>query len=207
MCYNKKDCEIRKENVMKVPVGISNRHVHLTKEHLEILFGKDYELQILRPIKQPGQYASNETVTLKTEKSSIEKVRILGPIRSYTQVEISKTDAIKLGINPPVRDSGDLKGSESITIIGPNGSIDLKEGCILATRHVHITKEKMEELGLNNAKYVRVKIEGEKGGVLSHVSLKVTENAYYEMHIDTDDANAFLIKNNDEVEIEVEHEK
>lgn len=186
---------------MKVTIGISNRHVHLTKEHLEILFGENYELQILRPVNQPGQFASQEKVAIETSKSKIEGVRILGPIRPYTQIEISKTDAIKLGINPPVRDSGDLKGSEPITIIGPCGSVEVEEGCILATRHIHMTPEQQKEFGLEGISTVGVKIGGEKGGIMNGVHVKVADASYYEMHIDTDDANAFLLKNNDEVEI------
>lgn len=191
---------------MKITVGISNRHVHLTKEHFEILFGKEEVLDILRPINQPGQFASTKKVTIETSKSRIDDVRILGPIRPYTQVEISRTDAIKLGFNPPVRDSGDLVGSEPITIIGPNGKLELEYGCILATRHIHMTLEEQEKLGLIGITKVDVKIDGEKGGVLKNVQLKVSDAAYYEMHLDTDDANAFLLKNGDEVEILVGEE-
>ncbi len=186
---------------MKVSIGVSNRHVHLTKEHLEILFGEGYELQKKVDINQPGQFAATDVVTIKTLKSEITNVRILGPIRPYTQVEISKTDAFKLGLNPPVRDSGDLKDSESITIIGPNGSIDIEEGCIIANRHIHILPVQMKEYGLEGKEFVDVKINGEKGGILSNVKLKVSDEAYYELHIDTDDANAHLIKNGDIGEI------
>lgn len=186
---------------MKVTVGISNRHVHVTKEHLEILFGENYELQVLRPVNQPGQFASVEKVSIETSKSKIDGVRILGPVRPYTQVEVSKTDAIKLGLNPPVRDSGNLKGSEPITIIGPCGKVEIEEGCILATRHIHMTPEKRKELGLEAVSKVAVKIEGEKGGMMKDVHIKSADASYYEMHIDTDDANAFLLTNNDEVEI------
>lgn len=191
---------------MRVTIGISNHHVHLTKEHLELLFGKGYELTPLRSINQPGQFASVEQVTIETKKNIIENVRILGPVRPYTQVEISKSDAIKLGLNPPVRDSGELKGSEAVTIIGPKGKIKLEEGCILATRHIHMTDEKRQELGLTNITKVKVKINTEKGGIMNNVGIKVTDDAYYEMHIDTDDANAFLLKNQDEVEIMIGEE-
>ncbi len=186
---------------MKVTVGISNRHVHVTKEHLEILFGENYELQVLRPVNQPGQFASVEKVSIETSKSKIDGVRILGPVRPYTQVEVSKTDAIKLGLNPPVRDSGDLKGSEPITIIGPCGKVKIEEGCILATRHIHMTPEERKKLGLEGVSKVNVKIEGEKGGIMKEVHIKSADASYYEMHIDTDDANAFLLTNNDQVEI------
>lgn len=186
---------------MKVSIGVSNRHVHLTKEHLEILFGEGYELQKKVDINQPGQFAATDLVTIKTPKSEIENVRILGPIRPYTQVEISKTDAYKLGLNPPIRDSGDLKGSSPITIIGPKGTIDIEEGCIIANRHIHILPNQMKSYGLEGREMVSVKINGEKGGILANVKLKVSEEAYFELHIDTDDANAHLIKNGDIGEI------
>ena len=186
---------------MKVSIGVSNRHVHLTKEHLEILFGEGYELIKKIDINQPGQFAATDLVTIKTKKSEIDNVRILGPVRQYTQVEISKTDAYKLGLNPPVRDSGDLKGSEPITIIGPKGSIEVKEGCIIANRHIHILPSQVSMYGLEGRKVVSVKIDGEKGGIINNVQLKVSDKAYFELHIDTDDANAHLIKNGDIGEI------
>lgn len=189
---------------MKVTVGISNRHVHLTKEHLEILFGKNYQLQILHPVNQPGQYASTAQVTIETKKSKIENVRVLGPIRPYTQVEISRTDSYKLGLTPPVRDSGDVTGSAPITIIGPCGKIELEEGCILANRHIHMTPEQQKDFGFIGISKVNVKIGGEKGGIINNVYIKVDRESYYEMHLDTDDANAFLLQNGDEVEIEKE---
>ena len=186
---------------MKVTVGVSNRHVHLTKEDLETLFGIGHELTKVKDINQPGQFASAEMVTLKTEKNEIKKVRVLGPIRPYTQVEISKTDAFTLGLKPPMRESGDVVGSAPITLIGPNGTIDLKEGCIIATRHIHATKEDAKRLGLEGLDKVSVRVGGEKGGVMENVSVRVADNSYYEMHIDTDDANAHFISNGDEVEI------
>lgn len=182
---------------MEVTIGVSNRHVHLKKEHMDLLFGKDYELEIKNKLVQPGQFASTSTLTIKTEKAEIQNVRVLGPIREYTQVEISKTDAYKLGINPPIRESGDLKGSESIELIGPKGSIKLEEGCIIADRHIHITPKLVEELGLVGVEKVSVEIKGEKGGILNNVYLKVNENFALEMHVDTDDANAHLIKTGD----------
>lgn len=186
---------------MKVSIGVSNRHVHLTKEHLNILFGEGYELQKKVDVKQPGQFAATDVVTIKTDKSEINGVRILGPLREYTQVEISKTDAYKLGLNPPIRDSGDLKDSEPITIIGPKGSVSLNEGCIISNRHIHLSPNQRKLYGLENKESVNVKIDGEKGGIFFNVKLKVSDEAYLEMHIDTDDANAHLIKNDDIGEI------
>lgn len=184
---------------MKISIGVSNRHVHVTKKDLETLFGPNYPLEVLKKINQKGQYASKSMVTLKTEKGIIENVRILGPVREYTQVEISKTDSYHLGINPPIRTSGDIKGSASITLVGPYGEVFLKEGCILANRHIHVTKEERIRYGLKEE--VSVLIEGEKGGIMHHVYLKEAENSYFEMHIDTDDANAFGLHNGDMVTI------
>lgn len=180
---------------MKVTIGVSNRHIHLTKEDIDILFGKDYKLQVLKKINQPGQFASVETVTIQTKKDRIDNVRILGPIRKYSQVEISKTDAYKLGINPPIRESGDIKGSEAITIIGPKGKLYLKEGCIIATRHIHISPKQVQMYGLQGKKYVDVLVGREKKAILKDVYLKISDPAYYEMHLDMDDANANLIEN------------
>ena len=186
---------------MKVSIGVSNRHVHLTKEHLEILFGINFELDKKNDLTQPGQFASMSVVTLKTQKSEINNVRVLGPIRDYTQVEISKTDAYKLGLNPPIRNSGDLDDSCPITIIGPKGSVDLDKGCIIPTRHIHILPEQLKLYNLENRDTVDVKINGEKGGIISNVHIKCADESFFELHIDTDDANAHLIKNGDIGEI------
>lgn len=186
---------------MKVSIGVSNRHVHLTERDLYILFGDGYELQKHRDINQPGQFAAKEVVTIITAKGSIENVRVLGPVRHYSQVEISKTDAYRLGINPPVRDSGDLVGSAPISIIGPIGRVDLAEGCILASRHIHITPKQMELYELEGKTKVDVMLPGIKGGILHNVALKVSDNAYFELHIDTDDANAHLVTSSDLAEI------
>ncbi len=182
---------------MKVPIGISVRHVHLTREHLEILFGKDYELNTLKDLSQPGEFASTETVSIKGRKGAIDRVRVLGPIRKYTQVEISKTDAYKLGLNPPVRESGDIKGSSQVTLVGPKGEVQLNEGCVIASRHIHITPEDVERLGLEGEPKVKVLIDGVKGGIIHNVTLKVSENYKFELHLDTDDGNAFLINQGD----------
>lgn len=184
---------------MKVSVGISNRHVHLSKEDLELLFGTN-PLTKKGDLKQPGMFACNEVVTIKGPKNSIEKVRILGPCRDYTQVEVSRTDAFKLGLNPPVRDSGDLEGSEEITIIGPNGEIT-RNACIIATRHIHVNKEIREKYHLENVHQVKIKADTIKPGILENVYLKDTDEAFFELHLDMDDANCLFLKNDDEVEI------
>lgn len=185
---------------MQIKLGISNRHIHLTKEDFELLFGKDIELSIKKKLVQPGQFASNFTVTIKTEKSTIDSVRILGPIRKYTQLEISKTDSYKLGINPPIRDSGEIENASIVEIIGPKGSI--KRACaIIATRHIHLTKEMQKELELENKKEVSVEFIGEKSVVFKNVKLKVQDASVFELHLDTDDANGSLLKTGDYLNI------
>lgn len=186
---------------MKVSIGVSNRHVHLTRENLKKLFGDDYKLEKKKELTQPGQFASTALVTLKTEKDIIENVRVLGPVRNYTQVEISRTDAYKLGLNPPVRNSGDLELSESITLIGPKGEVNLDSGCIIATRHIHILPEQVKQYNLEGKETVSVRISGEKGGIIENVYLKVADESFFELHLDTDDANAHLVKNGDIAEI------
>ena len=185
---------------MKIQVGVSNHHLHLTEENYRLLCG-DKEVEILRPINQPGMYATTDTFTIKTDKAEINNVRLLGPFRDYTQVEISRTDAYKLGINPPVRTSGDLKGSSPITIVGPKGELHLDEGCIIADRHIHLTEKMKKFYHLEGKTKVNVLVGGEKGGIMFNVDLKVSDEAYFEMHIDLDDANAFMLKQGDIVDI------
>lgn len=186
---------------MNIKIGVSNRHVHLKKEDLEILFGSGYKLHPQKNLSQPGEFASEEKLTLKTEKGIIDNVRVLGPVRNYTQVEIAKTDAFKLGLNPPVRESGDLADSEKITLVGPKGEVTINEGCIIASRHIHITHADREAMDLLDVDKVSVRISGIKGGIMENVSLKESDNYVLEMHIDTDDANAHLIKQGDIAEI------
>lgn len=186
---------------MKIKVGISNRHIHLKKEDCALLFGENYNLTFKNSLTQTGQFSCEETVTIKTEKSEIKNVRILGPLRDYTQVEISKTDAYSLGINPPVRDSGSLMNSETVTIIGPVGSIVAKESTIIANRHIHINTDDLENYGLQDGEIVSIKIDGEKSGIINDVTVKSHPTFTFELHIDRDDANAFLLENGDIVEI------
>ncbi len=189
------------ENNILVPVGISNHHVHLTKEDLESLFGKGFELEFDHELSQKGQFASKQKVKIKTEYGEIDNMRVLGPVRSYTQVEISRTDSYKLKLNPPVRDSGDLNNSCGITIIGPRGEVKKEIGCIIADRHIHLTNNDLNKYNLDKNRLYRVKITGEKGGILDNVHLKVDDSFTFELHLDTDDANAFLLKQGDKLEI------
>lgn len=184
---------------MKVLLGISNRHVHLTEDDYRILFGNE-PLEKVKDLVQPGEYASNQKVSIKTEKSTINNVRLLGPLRKYSQVEISKTDSFALGLKPPVRNSGDLEGAEKITIVGPNGEVE-KNCCIIATRHLHVNPKEREELGLMGIDKIKVKIESEKSTVFEDVYVKESPNYVLELHLDTDDGNASLAKTGQEVEI------
>ena len=184
---------------MKVIVGVSNRHVHLNKETYEKLFKK--ELTKFRDLDQPTQFAANEKVSIKVNNIKMDNVRIVGPLREYNQIEISLTDAYKLKVKPPIRTSGNLKGSLPVTIIGPKGSVDLKEGLIIADRHIHITKQQMKKYNLKEKENLAVKVNGEKSGILKNVHLKVLDNSNLRLHLDTDDANSLGLKTGDEVEI------
>lgn len=180
-----------------VPVSVSARHLHLCREDLEALFGKGYELTVEKEISQPGQYAAKEKVTLITDKGKIENIRVLGPLRNKTQIELTKSEARTLGLNLEVRNSGDLDNTSGVTIKGPKGSIELREGVIIADRHIHMTPEDAENYGVKNGQKVSVVVNGKKGGVLSNVTIRVNPRYKLDFHIDTDDANAFLIQNGD----------
>jgi putative phosphotransacetylase len=193
--------EDKADSKAMVPVGISARHVHLSREHLDILFGKDYEL-VKKKELMGGQFAAEECVTIIGQKlSAIEKVRILGPLRKESQVEISRTDAIKLGVKAPIRESGNLAGSAPITIIGPNGAVVLRQGCIIAKRHIHMSTEDGERFGIKDNQIVSVKIIDERGGILENVQVRVHPTYTLEMHIDTDEANGLGIKPNCMLEV------
>lgn len=183
---------------MKIPVGISARHMHITKENFVKLFGYD-KLTHLKDINQPGLFACEETLTIKGPKGEIENVRILGPFRDYTQVEVSKTDAYQLGCNPPMRRSGVLDEADDVTLIGPRGEITLN--ClILANRHIHISEEEANSLNIKDNQEIDVKISSQKPGII-RVYFKISKEAYKELHLDLDDSNAFLLNQGDEVEV------
>ena len=174
-----------------VPVGVSNRHIHLNREDADILFGKGYELNPLKDLSQPGQYACKETLTIVGPSlRPIENVRVLGPLRSASQVEISRTDSYTLKVKPPVRESGKIAGYAPITIIGPKGVVTLKEGCIIANRHIHMSLEDGERFGVKDNDYVTVDAEGERRTRFFDVQVRVSDKFRLEMHLDTDDANA-----------------
>lgn len=184
-----------------VPVGVSARHVHLTQEHVEVLFGEGYQLTKKKEL-MGGQFASNEMVTLVGLKlRAIENVRVLGPVRKASQVEISSTDAIKLGIKAPIRESGNIAGSAPIAIVGPKGALYLKEGCIVAMRHIHMSPADAQAAGVHDGDIVSVKADNERGTIFNQVKIRVHETFTLEMHIDTDEANASQIATGDKVTI------
>ena len=179
-----------------VPVGISNRHIHLTKEDVETLFGKGYQLTKLKDLSQPGQYACKECLTLiGPSMRPIENVRVLGPVRKSSQVEISATDSYVLKVKPPVRESGKIEGSAPIRIVGPKGIVELKEGCIIANRHIHMSPSDGERFGLRDGDYIDVDVDGKRRTRWFDVQVRVHKDFRLEMHVDTDDANAAGIGN------------
>lgn len=196
--------EARLRRGLVVPVGVSNRHVHLCEEDFQVLFARDAArrgLSKLRDLSQPGQFVASEAVSIAGPKGSIGSVRVLGPLRARTQVEVSRTDAYTLGISPPVRDSGDLDGSGPIVLIGPNGGVSLNEGAIIAARHIHMTPDEASQWGLRDGDRVEVEVTGQRGLVFREVLVRADERFRLEMHVDTDEANAALLRTGDSVEV------
>ena len=177
----------------RIPIGISARHVHLTQEHVDELFGKGYQLTKKKEL-MGGQFASNELVTLVgTKLRAIENVRILGPCRKASQVEISKTDCIRLGVKAPIRESGKIEGSAPVAVVGPKGVVYLEEGCIVAKRHIHMSTEDAARFGVTNGQSVKVRFDNDRGGIMEDVIIRVDPTFTLEMHIDTDEANGLGI--------------
>lgn len=182
---------------MKVKVGISNRHIHLCKSDADILFGCDYVFKKRNDLSQAGEYACEEVVKISTDKYEFPHVRVMGPIRDYTQVEVSQDDAELLGINPPIRDSGEIDGSESVYIEGPKGKIFKKNCCIRATRHIHCNK--LDNIGHNNRDIVKVMANGKE---MDNVHIKMGDNFKLELHIDRSDASLYGLENGDYIDLE-----
>ena len=185
-----------------VPIGVSNRHIHLSREDVDTLFGKGYELTPFKDLSQPGQYACKEQLTIiGPSLRPIEGVRVLGPIRKASQVEISTTDSYVLKVKPPVRESGKTAGSAPITLIGPNGGVELPEGCIIANRHIHMSPEDAKCFGVSDCDTVTVDVDGKRRTRWYDVQVRVHPDFRLEMHVDTDDANAAGIGNGFRVKI------
>lgn len=184
-----------------VPVGLSNKHIHLSQEHMDILFGEGFELTKMKDLSQPGQFAANEKVDVAGPKGTLKGVRILGPVRGETQIEISLTDSFVLGVNPPVRDSGDLADSPGAKIIGPKGEVEIDKGVIAAARHIHMHTSDAEAFGVADKDIVSVRVDGKRGLTFDNVLIRVNKNYALEMHVDVDEGNAASLKNGSLVEI------
>ena len=174
----------------KIPVGVSNRHAHLSRKDKSVLFGEGYDCSNMKDLSQPEQFAANETVTVCGPRGVIQKVRVLGPVRKDTQIELLKSDCIKLGIAAKVRSSGDIADTPGLTIVGPKGSLQITQGAIVAKRHIHMTPEDAKRFNVKDQEIVDVKVEGERGGILSNVVIRATEMSQLELHVDTEEANA-----------------
>ena len=186
-----------------IPIGVSNRHIHLSQGDLEALFGQGYELTPIKELSQPGQYACKETLTiLGPSMRSIEGVRVLGPLRKESQVEISRTDSFTLKVKPPVRESGSLEGSAPIIIVGPKGVVSLDKGCIIANRHIHMHTDDAARFGVADGDYVDIDVpSGARRTRWFDVQVRVSPKFALEMHVDTDDANAVGIGNGARVKL------
>lgn len=185
----------------EIPVGISNRHLHLSQADQDALFGAGYQMTKIKDLSQPGQFACKETVTICGPKGAIESVRILGPVRSKTQVEILAGDCFKLGAKAPSRLSADLQGTPGITIVGPKGSVQTVEGLIVAQRHIHMTPPDAQRLGVHDGQSVSIEINGPRGGVYNNVAVRANDASALECHIDTEEANAMNVNSLSKIKI------
>ena len=187
---SQRESEVEEKISGEIPVGISNRHIHLSKRDLNTLFGYGYELNKFKDLSQPGQFAAKETVTICGPKGAIEKVRILGPTRNQTQVEILAGDTFKLGIKTEPRMSGELKNTPGVTIIGKCGAVTTREGLIIAERHIHMSLEDAKEFGVKDGDNVKIETEGLRSGILNNVTVRANDNSSLECHLDMEEANA-----------------
>lgn len=186
---------------MKITVGISNRHAHLTQNQVEALFGVGYELTFFRKIKQPDEFVSNEKIDVVGPKGTLKGVRILGPVRETAQIEMTLTNAREIGVEAMVRVSSDVEGSSGVTLIGPAGEYELKEGVIAAVRHLHMTPQEASALNLKDNQWVSVETTGDRAIVFKNVIVRLDPMFSLELHLDTDEANAAGLKSGDEVHL------
>lgn len=184
-----------------IPVAVSNRHLHLGADDLKTLFGPGHALTLVRRLVQPGEFAAAEKVTLVGPRGVLEHVTVVGPVRSQTQIEVSRTDAFRLGSKPPVMGSGSLAGSAGVVVVGPAGAVTLTEGLILAQRHIHMQPADARRFGVAHGRLVQVQTTGERALIFDQVLVRVSDNYRLEMHVDTDEANAALLNNGDRVTI------
>jgi acetate kinase len=193
--YHKVAAAVHQQAERKIPIEVSAHHVHLSRGDLDALFGSGYELTHRASLSQPGQYASQETLDLIGPRGTVERVRILGPERRQSQVEIAMTEEFKLGIKAPIRASGDLDGSPGVTLQGPQGAIDIPEGVICSVRHIHMTPEDALSFGVRDRDICMVRVEGDRTLIFGDVLIRVNPDYRLAMHIDTDEANAAHIRN------------
>lgn len=184
-----------------IPVGVSNRHVHLSRAHMDLLFGSGYELKSKNPLSQPGQYAAEEVVLLAGPKGTVEKVRVLGPSRKSTQVELLAADLYKLGISAPIRESGKLDDAADVTIVGPKGAVMAQKCAIVAKRHIHMTPADAEHFSVADGQTVSIDIGGERGLTFGAIAVRVSPDFKLELHLDTEEANAAGLKNGESVRL------
>lgn len=192
-----KSVDFKKENKWLVPVGVSNRHVHLSQKDIDALFGQDYQLTVAKALAQHGQFAARETVNVVGSKGVLERVRVVGPPRDETQVELSRTDAVKIGIDAPIRDSGDLSHTPGVVLIGPKGPVITDRGCIIPRAHIHMSVQRARELDLADKDKVSVLIKGTKVVCYHDILVRTTQSGETEFHIDTDEANAAFVDTGD----------
>lgn len=185
---------------MKLPIALSNKHVHLSQADVDVLFGEGYQLTKLKPLSQPGQFACEETITVVGPKGQ-QKMRVLGPVRPESQVEVSLADARALGIAVPVRQSGDVEGTPAFKIVGPKGEVECERGIIVAARHIHMSLEDAEKFGVKDKDIVSVKTDGLRGLTFNNVLVRANANFALEMHVDVEEGNAAGVKNGDLVEL------
>jgi len=188
-----------KRSEIPIPIGVSNRHCHLTEEHFKILFGAAQAPKKIKDIKQPGFWAAEEAIEVKGPKGSIKKVRLVAPYRSHTQIELAATDALMIGVKPPVRESGDVKGSAGATLIGPAGQVEIKDGVIIALRHVHFAPKEAEAMGIKSGEMLRLRVGvgGGRATIFEDCIARVSDTYSLELHLDTDEANAAGVKTGD----------
>ena len=186
---------------MKLPIALSNRHVHLSQADIEALFGAGHELTHFKPLSKPGQYACEEKVDLVGPKGTIKGVRVLGPARPSTQVEISLADGFALGIKAPIKESGDIAGTPGVKLVGPAGEVELSEGVIVASRHIHMSLEDAARFGVTDKQIVKVRTFGQRAVVFENVLVRANANFALEMHVDVEEGNAAGVRNGEEVEL------
>ena len=184
-----------------LPIALSNRHIHISQKDLDTIFGEGYELTKMKDLSQPGQYACEEKVDVVGPKKTIKGVRILGPVRPDTQLEVSITDAFTLGVAPMIRNSGDVVDTPGVRIVGPKGEVEIEKGTIVAARHIHMHTNDGEEFGVKDGEIVSIKVPGPRGLVFDNVLVRVHPSYALEMHVDIEEGNAAGIRNGDMVEI------